>query len=220
MRQRAGVRLAVALSFLTVTALAAARPAAGGVDLAVEGQGGYFSMTASNSASAIFGSNGGGTFGGAARATVWHGLFITAGARTFSKSGERVFVASPGSPVQKLGFPVDMTTTPIFFQAGYRFLQGGFFVPYLAVGGAVTKYKETSTVAGLPIDVNTSKGGFVGSLGVEVGRGLLRFAAEGGISTAPNGLPTGGVAQVYNENDAGGKYVIGKVIIAFHVGGK
>ncbi|HVO11242.1 MAG TPA: hypothetical protein VMX54_10930 [Vicinamibacteria bacterium] len=217
MRQRAGVRLAVA-SFMAVTA--AARPAAAGVDLALEGQGGYFSMTASNTASAVFGSNGGGTFGGAARATVWRGVFVTAGARTFSRSGERVFVAAPGSPVQKLGFPLDMTNTPIFFQAGYRFLQGGLVVPYLAVGGAVTKYKETSTVAGETFTASTSKSGFVGSVGVEVGRGLLRFAAEGGFSTATNGIPAGGVAQVYNENDAGGKYIVGKVVLAFHLGGK
>jgi len=219
MKERAGVRLAVA-SVLAVTALATARPAQAGIDLAVEGQGGYFSMAASNTASAVFGSNGGGTFGGAARATVWRGLFVTAGARTFSKTGERVFVATPSSPVQKLGFALDMTTTPIFFQAGYRFLQGGLVVPYLAVGGSVTKYKETSTVAGEPIDVSTSKSGFVGSVGVEVGRGLLRFAAEGGFSTAKNGIPGGGVAQVYNENDAGGKYVVGKVVLAFHVGSK
>ncbi len=219
MRHRAGVRLAVA-SFLAVTAVAAARPAAAGVDLAVEGQGGYFSMSASNTASAVFGSGGGGTFGGALRATVWRGVFVSAGARTFSKTGERVFVASPGSPVQKLGFPLDVTTTPIFFQAGYRFLQGGLIVPYLAVGGAVTKYKETSTVAGEPIDASTSKSGFIGSVGVEVGRGLLRFAAEGGFSTAKDGIPAGGVAHVYNENDAGGKYIVGKVVLAFRLGGK
>lgn len=217
MRQRTVVRLAVA-SFLAVAAAVAARPAAAGTELALEGQGGYFRMTASNSAGAVFGSDSGGTFGGALRATFWRGVFVSVGARTFSKSGERVFVASPGSPVQKLGFPLTVKMTPILLQAGYRFRQGRLIVPYAAVGAAITKYKETSDVAGEPFNLDTSKTGFAGSLGVEVGKGLLRFAAEAGIDTAPNTLGAGGVAKVYNETDAGGKYVIGKVVVAFNLG--
>ncbi len=218
MRQRTAVRLAIAW-FLSVPVLAAAaaRPA-GATELAVEGQGGYFTMNATNSATALFGSDGGGTFGGALRATVWRGVFVAAGARTFSKTGERVYVAAVNGPVQKLGFPLTWKVTPIFLQAGYRFRQGSLIVPYLAVGGVLTQYKETSEVTGQSFDVSASKAGFLGSLGVEVGRGLLRFAAEGGFSTAPNAIGNAGVSKVYNENDAGGKYVVGKVVLAFNLG--
>jgi hypothetical protein len=213
MRQRRGVRLAVG-TVVVLFAGALPQPAAAG-EIALEGHAGYFQMTASNTGSAMFGSDSGGTFGGALRESFWRGAFVTAGARTFSKTGERVFVAAPASPVQKLGFPLTMRTTPIFLQLGYRFGDGHLIVPYLAAGGTLTLYKETSEVAGESFDKSASKAGFLGSVGVEVGRGAVRFAAEGGWSTVPSAIGTGGVSQVYDEKDIGGKYVIGKIVLAF-----
>jgi hypothetical protein len=109
-------------SFLATRALLAllALPSSAG-ELAVEAQAGYFQMAAENSASALFGSRGGPTFGGAVRYTFWRGAFVSAGARTFSKEGERVFVSAPNSPEQKLGFPLSMRITPILVTVGYRF---------------------------------------------------------------------------------------------------
>ena len=125
----------VRTTFLAASALLALAPlSARGGELAIEGHGGYFDMAAENSASALFGSTGGATFGGAARYTFWRGAFVSAGARTFSKEGERVFVTSPSSPVQKLGFPVSIRLTPIVLQAGYRFRAGHLIVPYVAAG--------------------------------------------------------------------------------------
>lgn len=184
-------------------------------ELAVEGQLGGFWMSASNTASAVFGSDRGATFGGAARYTFWRGAFVSAGARTFSKDGERVFVATPSSAVQKLGFPLTMRTTPVFLDFGYRFRRGRLLVPYVSAGGTVTLYRQTSSVAGQSFDESTSKGGFVGAVGVEVGRGLLRFAAEGGWSTVPNAIGIADVSRVYGETDIGGKYLLGKVVLAF-----
>ena len=83
-------------------------------------------MAASDSASATFGSADALTYGGAARATVWRGAFVSLGVRTFAKEGERVFVAAPGSPVQKLGHPLSMRTTSGMLSLGYRFCAGGF----------------------------------------------------------------------------------------------
>ena len=175
-------------------------------------------MAASNSATAVFGSNGGATFGGAARYTFWRGAFVSAGARTFSKDGERVFVATANSPVQKLGFPLSVKITPILVQAGYRFRNGHTLVPYASAGVAITSYKEESEVAGEAFNTDTSKTGFVGAFGLEVGRGHFRFGAEGGYSSVPSALGLGGVSKVYGEDDLGGGYVIGKLIVAF--GGK
>ncbi len=210
----------LATSLLTVLAAAsprASRRTAAG-EIAVEGQLGYWKMAATQTGTALFGSDDGATYGGAVRYTFWRGAFATAGVRTFSKDGQRVFVATPTSAVQKLGFPLSMSTTPIFLSVGYRIRDGHLIVPYLSAGGTLTKYHETSTVAGQSFDQNVSKAGFVGAVGVEVGRGLLRFAAEGGFSTASGAIGNAGVSKVYGESNAGGSYALGKLVLAF--GGK
>lgn len=215
MNQRGLPRLAAFFLLTLAAPLAVARAAAG--ELALEGHAGYFQMAASSTGSALFGSDNGATYGGAARYTFWRGAFVSAGARTFSKDGERVFVSAPGAPVQKLGFPLSMKTTPIFLTAGYRFRNGHMIVPYLSAGAAFTKYSETSSVAGESFDESVSKTGFTGAVGLEVGRGLLRFAAEGGWSSVPNAIGKAGVSKVYGENDIGGTYAIGKLVLAFRL---
>jgi hypothetical protein len=192
----------------------AALPAAAG-DLALEVHAGTFQMAAGNSASALFGSGGGGTFGGAVRYRFWRGAFVSAGARTFSKDGERVFVASTSSPVQRLGFPLTVRTTPIFLTVGYRLRDGKRVVPYGAVGGSITSYKEESTAAGETFDATRSEAGFLGAAGVEVGRGTFRFGAEVGYSIVPDAIGVGGVSKVYGEKDLGGPHAVGKLIVAF-----
>jgi opacity protein-like surface antigen len=198
--------------------LALAAPPAAAGEIAIEAQAGYFDLASSNSASAVFGSTGGATFGGAARYSFWRGAFVSAGARTLSKDGERVFVATPNSPVQELGFPLSVRITPILVQAGYRFRRGHMLVPYASAGVSITSYKEESEVAGETYDADATKTGFVGAVGLEVGRGHFRFGAEAGISAVPDGLGLAGVSKVYGEDDLGGTYVVGKLIVAF--GGK
>ena len=199
--------------------LAAALPSAAG-ELAVEAQVGYFDMAAKDSTRALFGSSSGATFGGAVRYTVWRGAFVSAGLRTFSKDGERVFLLSPGGAIQKLGFPVSVELQPVLLMAGYRLHDGQLIVPYAAIGAAITSYTETSTVAGESFDTDGSKTGFVGAAGVEFGRGLLRVGAEVGYSTVSGVVGLAGVSQIYGEDDIGGFHVVGKVALAFSLGGK
>ena len=199
--------------------LAAALPSAAG-ELAIEAQIGYFDMAAKDSAQALFGSSGGATFGGAVRYTVWRGAFVSAGLRSFSKDGERVFLLSPGGAIQTLGFPVSVELQPVLLMAGYRLRDGQLVVPYAAIGAAFTSYTETSSVAGESFDTDGSKTGFIGAAGVEVGRGLFRVGAEIGYSTVSGVVGLGGVSQIYGEDDIGGFHVIGKVAVAFSLGGK
>jgi len=213
MTSRTFLPLALVAAALVV---AAAPPTLAG-EIALEGQVGYFDPAFKNSASAVFGSTGGTTFGGAARYTIGHGVFVSAGARSFSKDGERVFVSTPTGPVSKLGFPLSMHITPIFFTVGYRLRDGSMLVPYVGIGGSINKYSETSTVAGAVFEDNISKAGFHGVAGLEVGRGLLRFAGEVSYSTVPNAIGVLGVSSVYNENDIGGFTALGKLILAFHL---
>jgi hypothetical protein len=199
---------------LLAAALAAAPARAG--EQAFEAQAGYFGMASSNSASAVFDSTGAPTFGGAVRLTFWRGAFASIGGRTFSKDGERVFVLAPNDPVQKLGFPLSMRTTPLFVTAGYRLRRGSLVVPYVSAGVAITRYSESSEVAGQSFDEMFTKTGFLGTLGVEVGRGIFRVGGEVGYTTVPNAIGLGGVSKVYGEDDIGGWHAIGKVIVSFN----
>jgi hypothetical protein len=195
--------------------LALAAPPAPAGELAIEAHGGYFDMAAENSASALFDSTGGATFGGALRYTFWKGAFVSAGARTFSKEGERVFVEKPNAPVQKLGFPLSIRLTPILLQAGWRFRDGRTVVPYVSAGASITQFSEESEVAGEAFSEERTTTGFVGAAGVEVGRGHFRFGAEAGFSSVPDAIGVAGVSKVYGEDDLGGFHAIGKVVVAF-----
>jgi opacity protein-like surface antigen len=208
-----GVRRLLVGSLLTLGGLAAAPAFAG--EVAIEGQVGYFAMAASQTGKALFGASDGAIFGGAVRYTFWRGAFVSAGASTFSKDGQRVFVATASAPVQKLGFPLHMSLTPTVLDLGYRFRRGHLLVPYASAGVAITRYEETSTVAGQSFDESLTKAGFAAAVGVEVGRRWLRFAAEGGWTTVPGALGRSGVSKVYGEDDIGGLHALGKVVLAF-----
>jgi len=192
-------------------------PASAG-EFAAELAGGYFGMSATKSADALFESSGGFTWGGAARYSFKGGFFVSAGARTFSKEGERVFLASPTDTVARLGFPLSIRITPMFVTAGYRFREGKMVVPYAGIGGSLTSFSEESSVAGRSYDESRTETGFHVVGGAEVGRGLFRFGAEVGWSTVPDAVGVGGVSAIYGESDIGGWSVVGKVVIAF--GGK
>jgi hypothetical protein len=208
-------RLLTAVPLLAACAL----PASAG-ELAIEGQVGYFDMSAQQTAKALFGSSGGLSFGGAVRYTVWKGVFVSAGLRTFSKDGERVYLTAPGAPIQKLGFPVSVRLTPILLSAGYRYVHWKRAVPYASLGAAITSYSEKSTVAGESFDQSFSKTGLAVAGGVEIGHGLLRGGIEAGYSSVSSAIGVAGVSKIYGEDNIGGFHMVGKVILAFDLGSK
>ncbi len=211
-------------SFLAAAAcLALAAAPATAAEIALEGQAGYRGLAFKDTAQALLDKTGGGTFGGAVRVTVWRGLFVSAGLRSFSADGERVFLASPGAAVQKLGFPLSLKLTDIPLTLGYRLRRGKAIVPYVQAGAVITKYDETSEVAGERFDEKVSKTGFTGGLGVElrlVHSGLVRLAGEAGYSSASGAIGKAGVSKILSEDDIGGAYAVGKLVIAFGVGGR
>src|SRR5258708_5438421 len=141
--ERAVVAVAAALGLLSATAGPARAQG-----LALNGEAGYYSLSsASKSADAVFGSAGGATYGGSLTYAFENGFYLEGGARYFSKTGQRVFVASPSGPVFPLGFPLKMRLVPIFLNIGYRFGGRGPIVPYLAVGGSVPSFPEEPPVA-------------------------------------------------------------------------
>jgi hypothetical protein len=204
--------VAVAASFGLLSAIAAPARAQG---FALNGQAGYFSLnSASKSANAVFGSAGGATYGGSLTYAFESGFYLEGGARYFSKTGQRVFVANPSGTVFPLGFPLKMRLVPIFLNVGYRF-GGGVIVPYVAVGGSVTSFHEESTVAGLTSSQDSTTGGGQVLAGLEFGKGHLRLAGEAAYAFVPNTVGIGGVSKVYGEKDLGGFSVVGKLILGF-----
>jgi hypothetical protein len=204
--------VAVAASFGLLSATAVPARAQG---FALDGQAGYYSLTsASKSANAVFGSAGGATYGGSLTYAFESGFYLEGGARYFSKTGQRVFLASPSGPIFPLGFPLKMRLVPIFLNIGYRF-GGGVIVPYLAVGGSVTSFHEESTVAGQVFSEDSTKGGGQVLAGLEFGKGHLRLAGEAAYAFVPNTVGLQGVSKVYGEKDLGGFSVVGKLILGF-----
>ena len=175
---RSGTRLTLGLIALLALTLSPAPTVAG--EFAAELQAGYLSLTAAKSAEALFGSSGGFTWGAAGRYTFYKGFYGSVGFRTFSASGERVFVGGPTDPVASLGFPLSVRITPVYLTVGYRLRDGKLVVPYAGVGGVIASYSEESSVAGASYDQSSTKGGFQLLGGVEVGRGRFRFGAEAG----------------------------------------
>lgn len=188
----------------TVAILSA--PAARAGEISLTADGGWHDLTnASQSAKAVFdGASGGPTFGGAAQLGIGESLFIRAGARYFQRDGERVFVASPGAPVFRLGHPLTVRIIPVYGLIGYRLLQGASLRPYIGVGGGVTSYRETSDVAGEIFASTARKPAGHAAAGLDFGRGAIRIGGEVMYSVVPKTIGFGGVSQVYGEDDIGG----------------
>jgi hypothetical protein len=205
--------LAVAASFGLLSAIAAPARAQG---FALNGEAGYYSLSsASKSANAVFGSAGGATYGGTLTYAFESGFYLEGGARYFSKTGQRVFLASPSGTVFPLGFPLKIRLLPVFLNIGYRFGGRGVVVPYVAVGGSLTSFHEESTVAGFTDSQDSTKGGGQVLAGLEFGKGHLRLAGEAAYAFVPNTVGIAGVSKVYGEKDLGGFSVVGKLILGF-----
>jgi hypothetical protein len=200
------------LVFLAL-ALGAATAHAGELGLSLEG--GYLGLgNARRSAEAVFDAPGGFTGGGSIRYGISGGLFVAAGARYFERTGERVFVADATSPVFSLGHPLKLRLVPAWVVVGYRYeTRRGFpLFPYVAVGGGAVFYHEESEVGGLREGVlDQTKGAGYAMLGLELGRGTLRFGVEATYARVPESASLGGVSRVYGEDDIGGFTFVGKL---------
>jgi hypothetical protein len=189
-------------------------PSPGQAQISAALEGGWYDMTNSaNSAKAVFdGQSGGPVFGASVRLPFGQSFFVSAHGRFFQKKGERAFVEAPGKPVFRLGHPLEVRIIPAYAMLGYEF--GGrrsSFQPYLGLGAGITSYREESTVAGETDTFSATKPSYHLALGVDYGRGGVRFGVEVGYSAAPNVIGEEGVSAVYDENDVGGLTVVARI---------
>jgi hypothetical protein len=209
-------RAAVLILATGLAVVGSARRAAAG-EFGISLEGGYFDMTnASKSAKAVFGNTSGGfTGGGSLRYAIGRSLFVGVGARYFTRTGERVFLADANGTPFRLGHPLTIREVPVYGMVGWRFSPDSRLVPYVALGAGATSFYEKSIVGGLEDPAAQSQSKFSGHLmgGVEWGRGVVRFGAEVMYTTVPNGIGVGGVSQIYGEKDVGGLSFVGKVVL-------
>jgi hypothetical protein len=204
------------LAVVLVLTGGAARASARELTLGLEG--GWATLSnASQSAEAVFdGSSGGATFGASFRVGVGRSLFVGVSGRFFRKEGERAFVPATGGPAFPLGHPLTVRVVPVHALAGWRFRPQTSLVPYVALGVGATSYRETSTVGGLDEEpISQTKASGLGALGVEYGRGTVRFGIDLSYLLAPDTLGLGGVSAVYGEDDVGGFTAMGRVAFVF-----
>lgn len=220
------MRLRPAVLALATLALTAAAGTARAQSLGLDFEAGYRSFAATKSAKAIFGSDSGFTLGGSAQYAHARGPFLRAGVRTFSKSGEKVFLENATAPVYPLGFPLEARITSFDLILGWRFRLGGKkkpspMVPYVGIGLESASYQEESTVAGLLEKTDESKTGvqFVAGLEYRLPANFS-LAAEFGYSKVTGVLGVGGVSQIYGEDDIGGYRVMGRLGYRFPLGRK
>jgi opacity protein-like surface antigen len=132
-------------------------------------------------------------------------------ARRIKRDGERAFAAERASEAFRLGHPLALTMTQTLASVAYRFGRVGPVSPYLGVGAGVVSWREESNIAGLVENASGTTGVFEGRLGIERQQGPVRLALEGGITFAKNAVGAGGISKVYEENDLGGLFVVGKI---------
>lgn len=165
---------------------------------------GVSQMAATDSFEAVLGSSTLSDWGGGGQVTnLWRGLFAEVTFSRAEETGERVFVDS--GTVYPLGIPLTMTMSTIDVTAGYRFLRGSRFVPYVGGGYTSAAYEETSPFAQAGDDVDDRFGGFVVTGGVEVRTfNWLHVRGEARYRKIPDALGGGGVSAVYGDDSLGG----------------
>jgi hypothetical protein len=180
------------------------------------GQFGYRWLSqAPDSAKAIFGETGDLEYGGFFSVAVNRNVFLSLSGTYFQKEGERVFLADPKGPWFRLGHPLKLRLIPVNLVVGWRFHVGENVVPWLAIGGGATFYREESTIGGITESVEKTEGTGIVMGGVDYVNGNLLFGLQASWSTVPNSVGVGGVSAIYGEDDLGGLAVCARLGVRF-----
>ena len=133
---------------------------------------------------------------------LWRGLFADIGVFQTRLKGERVFVDS--GTVYKLGIPLQVTVTPIDFVGGWRVTIDRLST-FVGAGVSSVMYKETGDFSEGDDNVSERKVGPVVLGGVDVAiTKWVQVGAEIRYRAIKGVLGSGGVSEVYGENELGG----------------
>jgi len=151
--------------------------------------------------------------GGAELLNIWHGAFLRVDGSSWSRTGARVDASGTS-----LGISTTVKLTPIEIGGGWRMSPGGprasSGVAFYVGGGVVRmRFRQTSDFATDTDNVDQTTNGYTVFAGLEL-RVLssVIVGAEGGYRSVPNAIGSGGVSQIYKENNLGGgvlRFLIG-----------
>lgn len=147
--------------------------------------------------------------GGGEALDLWKGLFARAAFSSSRETGSRVVVFG-NNDVIPLGIPVTIEMRPIEVAAGWRLrpFASGRLVPYAGAGLLRIGYRETSEFASADENTDARASGRVLFGGVEATLVSWIVAGVEVQHRATTGvLGSGGVSQVFGENDLGGTTV-------------
>jgi len=146
--------------------------------------------------------------GGADAVNLWNGVFARFAFSHSEKTGTRVLVDSSKN-VYPLNIPLTVTMTPIEIGGGWRFLaldKKGRIVPFVGGGGVFLHYKETSSHSLNGEDTDEVYGGTMFFGGVEIGVVThVNVAIEGLYRHVPNAIGAGGISNIFDETNLGGR---------------
>jgi len=169
-------------------------------------------FTATESFTAVLGTDSGGVFGGGVEATLPLGLFVNVRASRFRAEGERVFIFNDER--FDLGIPTVITVTPLELTGGYRLPFWTRIVPYAGVGVGWHTYTEISEFATDSENVEMRRTGLhlLGEYGVArwiAAAGELQWAnVPDALGEDPNG-----VAAHFDEDNLGGVTFRVKIVV-------
>ncbi len=207
-------RLVLVAAMLIAPTAAAAQPRAS-VSLQGFGMAGVSFFTASQSFDAILDTHSGPIFGGGLRLIIPGGPYLEVGAWRFSQDGERAFVGA-NQEVFPLGIPTTIRMTPLEITGGWRFrgLLGRRVTPYLGGGFTSLRYEETAEFAADDEDVSDRFNGFHLTGGAELRLGgWVALTGDVMWTSVGDAIGTGGVAEVFEEDDLGGTSVRIRLIL-------
>jgi hypothetical protein len=173
---------------------------------------GSTTYAATESLTAVTGTDSQQAWGFGGEVTFWRGLFAGV-AYTMNPEfeGERVFVFE--NTVYKLGVPVSIRIRPVDVTAGWRF-QFGRISPFVAAGGTIVSYEESSSFADATENVSESANGYViqGGADVQVWR-WIQLGGEFKYRGVTGVLGAGGVSEEFGEDQLGGYSAAIRIVI-------
>jgi len=170
------------------------------------------SFSAVDTFAAVFGQSRQPFFGGGLDVVFGGRVFVDATASRFRKTGERAFFFN--GEAFRLGLPLTAEITPLEITGGYRFRNGGRFIPYAGAGIGTYSYRETSPSSDPGENVDIRHTGTVLLGGVEIrAHRWIGVGVDVQYSHIPGVLGAGGISKDAGEDDLGGIAARFKVVV-------
>lgn len=174
--------------------------------------GGYCDLVhARDSARAVFdGATGGGTARMGLRWLFARSAYVEVSGQYFKKTGHEAFGCDRLGNCYPGFKPLSLRLVPLHATLGIQACAGPIR-PYAGVGVGVLLYHERDGTFSNP--TNDSRPSYRGEVGVDFGKGRLRFGVAASFSTAPGDVGLFQAEDVWEERNFGDLSLVGQIIV-------